>query len=239
MKGNPQSIEQIVLNLTINAIQAVGHGHGSIRVATHYEENTGKIVLSVSDNGRGINPEIADKLFDPFVTDKQAEGGTGLGLSVTYSLVRAHEGEIRFTTEPGEGTTFTAMFPSTLKRKEVKILVVDDDDAVRDVLTQALKRRTEFAVENAADGIKACIKLGSFKPDLLVLDLFMPEMNGLEVCRVIKSDSELAELKVLITTGHPGHRLLDEMAKLGFDNVLSKPIDIIKFLETVGRVISQ
>jgi len=103
----------------------------------------------------------------------------------------------------------------------------------------ALNRKSEYTVEEAADGIKACIKLGAFKPDLLVLDLFMPEMNGLEVCRVIKSDTELADLKVIVTTGHPGHRLLDEMAKLGFDNVLIKPINIMEFLESVDSVLSQ
>ena len=66
----------------------------------------------------------------------------------------------------------------------------------------------------------------------------MPGMNGLEVCRVIKSDKELSDLKVIITTGHPGHELLDEMASLGFDNVLFNPIHIVQFLESVESVLS-
>ena len=182
---------------------------------------------------------MAETLFDPFVTDKQAEGGTGLGLSVTYSLVRAHEGEIGFETSPGEGTRFTVRFPSKLKPRQIKILVVDDHELVRDVSVRALKRNPSFVVEEASDGINACIKLGSFKPHLLILDIFMPEMNGLEVCRVIRSDADLADLKVIVTTGHPGHRMLDEVAELGFDNFLIKPVEIKDFLETVDRALGR
>lgn len=237
MEGNPQSLEQIVLNLTINAIQAIDHDHGRIRVTTSQRPESGEVILTVSDNGRGIRPEIAAKLFDPFVSDKQNEGGTGLGLSVTYSLVKAHSGHIAFRTGPGEGTTFTVTFPSKLKPRETRILVVDDHDLVRDVLISALRRNPGFIVDEAADGINACIKLGSFKPNLLILDIFMPEMNGLEVCRVIKSDAELADLKVIITTGHPEHHLLDEIATLGFENILFKPIEIQKFMDTVDGIL--
>lgn len=239
LEGNLQSIEQIVLNLTINAIQAIDHDQGRIRVATRYDTKSGDIRLTVADNGRGIRPAIAEKLFDPFVTDKQNEGGTGLGLSVTYSLVKAHNGTIGFKTAENRGTTFTVEFPSTLKPRESKILVVDDHDMVRDVLVTALKRNRGYIVDEAADGINACIKLGSFKPDLLILDIFMPEMNGLEVCRVIRSDADLADLKVIITTGHPEHRLLDEVARLGFENVLIKPIEIHKLMAVVESLLKR
>ena len=239
MEGNPQNIEQIVLNLTINGIQAIDHDRGRIRISTDYDPDADQLLLTVSDNGRGIKPELMETLFDPFVTDKQAEGGTGLGLSVTYSLIRAHEGEIGFETSLGEGTRFTIRFPSKLKPRQVKILVVDDHELVRDVLVRALKRDPFFVVEEASDGINACIKLGSFKPHLLILDIFMPEMNGLEVCRVIRSDADLADLKVIVTTGHPGHRMLDEVAELGFDNFLIKPVEIKDFLEAVDRALGR
>jgi PAS domain S-box-containing protein len=94
IEGNLQSIEQIILNITINAIQAIDHDQGKIKIATKFQDKDEQVCISISDNGRGIAPSISSKIFDPFVTDKQAEGGTGLGLSVTYSLVKAHDGEI-------------------------------------------------------------------------------------------------------------------------------------------------
>jgi C4-dicarboxylate-specific signal transduction histidine kinase len=98
IEGTLQSIEQIILNIVINAIQAIDHPHGHIHIRTDFQIKDGRIFIQIADNGRGISPAIVDKLFLPFVTDKQAQGGTGLGLSVTYSLVQAHGGDISFET---------------------------------------------------------------------------------------------------------------------------------------------
>jgi len=83
-----QSIEQIILNLIINASQAIDHDRGKVEIVTGFEKRTGQIFTSISDNGRGIDQSISDRIFDPFVTDRQADGGTGLGLSITYKLVK-------------------------------------------------------------------------------------------------------------------------------------------------------
>jgi len=111
--GNLQNLEQVILNLTLNAIEAIDHRHGLIRLTTGYDSVRGWVWLQVADNGQGINPAIASELFDPFVTDKQALGGSGLGLAVTYNLVKSHGGEISFDSQPGEGTVFTITFPVT------------------------------------------------------------------------------------------------------------------------------
>ncbi len=109
LKGNIQNLEQIVLNLLINAFQAMDGRTGEVRVRTRAAG--AHLHLSVSDAGRGVPDAIADRIFDPFVTDRQGEGGTGLGLSVTHDLVRAHDGEIRFETRQDGGTTFHVSFP--------------------------------------------------------------------------------------------------------------------------------
>ncbi len=114
MEGNLHSIEQIILNLVINAIQAIDHDQGKIKITTGFQDKGGRTYISVVDNGRGIAASIADKIFDPFVTDKQAESGTGLGLSITDSLVKAHGGEITFQSQKGKGATFTVFFPAIL-----------------------------------------------------------------------------------------------------------------------------
>ena len=240
MEGNLQSIEQTILNIFINAIQAIDHDHGIIRIRTGFEIKNGRIQIAISDNGRGVSPAIIDKLFLPFVTDKQAEGGTGLGLSVTYGLVQAHGGDISFDTQQSNGTTFTISLPTLLKESAAKILIVDDDQTIRAMLTEALmlNRRRPFLIEEASNGIEASIKLGTYRPDLLILDIFMPEMDGLEVCRIIKNEPELFDMKVLISTGYPDHAKLDIIAKLGFDNVIYKPFDLTEFVKRVETILA-
>ena len=239
LKGNLQNIEQIILNLVINAVQAIDHDQGVVRIATGFQNKDRRIFVSITDNGCGVAPDISDKLFDPFVTDKQAEGGTGLGLSVTYSLVNAHDGEIVFQSHKGKGTTFTVFFPTVVKEATGRILVVDDDKSIRDMLTKALTEAGPYLVEEASNGIEACIKLGTYRPDLLILDMFMPEMDGLEVCRTIKSESEFSDMNVIITTGFPDHQKLKEVAALGFDRIHYKPFNLSEFLKAVSNIFSQ
>lgn len=112
IEGNLQSIEQIVMNITINAVQALDESGGTIRISTELKKRSRKVVLTIEDNGKGIDPSIADRIFDPFVTSRQSEGGTGLGLPITYNLVEAHGGRISFESVPGKGTTFTILFPA-------------------------------------------------------------------------------------------------------------------------------
>ena len=240
MEGNLQSIEQIILNILINAVQAIDHDSGIIRIRSGFEIKSGRIRVAISDNGRGISPGIVDKLFLPFVTDKQDQGGTGLGLSVTYGLVQAHGGDITFDTRQAKGTTFTISLPTLIKAEAARILIVDDDHMIRTMLTEALalKRRRPYLIEEATNGIEASIKLGTFRPNLLILDIFMPEMDGLEVCRIIKNEPELSDMKVLISTGYPDHVKLDIIAKLGFENVIYKPFDLAEFVQRVETILA-
>ncbi len=117
IEGNLQSIEQIIMNIAINATQAINHDHGKITISTRLQKKTGRAVISISDNGRGVDPVIADKIFDPFVTSRQAEGGTGLGLSITFNLIEANGGKITFLSKEGEGTIFTVTFPAITEKE--------------------------------------------------------------------------------------------------------------------------
>ena len=240
IEGNLQSIEQIVLNVIINAIQAIHHENGVIQIRTGFQIKNGRIWMTISDNGCGISPAIADKLFLPFVTDKQVKGGTGLGLSVTYGLVNAHGGDIHFETQKDKGTTFTISMPTIQGREAAKILIADDDSTIRKMLIEALalNRARSYLIEEASNGIEASIKLGTYRPDLLILDIFMPEMDGLEVCRIIKNEPELSEMKVIISTGYPDHVKLDQISKLGFTNFIYKPFDLLEFAKKVEDVLA-
>jgi signal transduction histidine kinase len=237
ISGNLQNIEQVILNLIINAAQAIEHDCGKIRISTRLQPQDGDIRISISDNGKGVNPAIAGKLFDPFITDKQEKGGTGLGLSVSYNLIKSHGGSITFESRQGKGTTFHILLPSVLKRKPLRILVVDDDATIREMLREVLIQRRSYIVEEASNGIEACIRLGSHRPDLLVMDLFMPEMNGVEVCRVIKNDPVLSDMKIMMITGHEGHPLLGDISEFGFIDILYKPFNLEDFVIRVDNIL--
>ncbi len=237
LSGNLQNIEQVILNLIINAAQAIEHDCGKIRISTRLQPQGGDIRISVSDNGKGVNPAIAGKLFDPFITDKQEKGGTGLGLSVSYNLIKSHGGSISFESRQGKGATFHVLLPSVLKRKPLRILVVDDDATIREMLREVLIQRNSYIVEEASNGIEACIRLGSHRPDLLVMDLFMPEMNGVEVCRVIKNDPVLSDMKIMMITGHEGHPLLGDISEFGFIDILYKPFKLEDFVKRVDNIL--
>ena len=231
LRANLQHLEQIVLNLIINAHESIRHDKGWVRVETKWQEKEQAIQILVSDNGRGISPLVADRIFDPFVTDRQAEGGTGLGLSVTYNLVKAHNGDIAFRSIPDEGSEFVVSFPVSRRHKTSRIMVVDDDASFRALLVQVLTRQTASLVEGFANGTEALIRLGSDPPDLLVLDMFMPEIDGLGVCRAIKNELGLERIKVIIVTGFPEHPNIGEAVRMGFRQVVTKPLDMPRFIQ--------
>ncbi|MBL0716184.1 MAG: response regulator, partial [Desulfosarcina sp.] len=239
IQGNLTSIEQVVLNILINAIQAIDHDQGRITIQTGEGRADGKVFISVSDNGCGISVEMADKLFDPFVTDKQDQGGTGLGLAVSYSLIQAHDGQITFDQPVEGGTVFTVTFPIEPKLKIPRILVVDDDAMVRRLMIKAITQTAQYHVDEAANGVDGLIKIGAQPPDLLILDLMMPGMNGLEVCQAISRKDQFSAMKVLITTGHPYHTDLKKISALGYTHIHAKPITIARFLEAIEAIMEE
>jgi len=105
-----EKIRQVLMNLIMNARQAMTKG-GVIKLATHYDDRDHRVVLKVSDTGCGIKPEFLSRIFDPFFTTKLTGEGTGLGLSVSYGIIKDHGGEILVESEPGKGATFTVVLP--------------------------------------------------------------------------------------------------------------------------------
>lgn len=239
IEANLQNLEQIVVNLLVNAAQAIEHERGEIEVRTVFSLRDGCVQVQVADNGKGVPPELAGRIFLPFVTDKQAQGGTGLGLSVSERLARAHGGTIDFEDRPGGGAVFRLKLPTPMQKQAPRILVVDDDPSVRQILIEALSMPRRYLLEEAANGIEALIRLGTWRPALLLLDVLMPEMDGLEVCRHIRGEPALAGMKVVLTTGFPGHPKLSELAALGFTHVIPKPFDLPLLLRKVRDLLGE
>lgn len=117
-KGNFQKMEQVMMNLMLNAAQAIEGDHGEIFIETGFNEKAGEVIIKVGDNGKGMDEKTRRNIFDPFFTTKRDKGGTGLGLSITYGIIKEHGGKISVDTSPGVGTTFTISIPAESPEKK-------------------------------------------------------------------------------------------------------------------------
>ncbi len=239
VNGNRQRLEQVMINLIQNACQALPDRKAGIVVSTMHNPNEQGVLIEVRDEGVGVSPDILPYVMDPFFTTRQDLGGTGLGLSVSSSIIEEHGGYITINTKQEKGTTFSVFLPLSREEKLTKILVVDDDDSFRSLLMHVLARKGSFMVREASNGVEACIKLGTYRPDLIILDISMPEMDGLEVCRRINAEPELAGMKAIITTGYPDSSNANEIKKLGFTDLCTKPMSIGSFMDTLDRVLKR
>jgi two-component system, cell cycle sensor histidine kinase and response regulator CckA len=228
--ADPGQIEQVLMNLVVNARDAMPSG-GKIVIETgnteldgHFvSENPGSragqcVVLTVSDTGCGMDENIKAQIFEPFFTTKGVGHGTGLGLSTVYGIVKQSGGNIWVYSEPGKGTTFEIYFPTVAKRAEElvpshekaelpggseTILVVEDDQPLRE-LTVSMLQAAGYRTIEAKDAETALDILRVSKPgiDLLLTDVIMPGKNGFELLE--KAKAVYPNLRSLFMSGYPG-----------------------------------
>jgi len=237
INGDKQKLEQVIINLIQNACQALPAKNKEIFVKSLFDDKNGNVVVEIRDEGIGIAEEVRPRIMDPFYTTKRGRGGTGLGLSVSANIIKEHGGKIEVKSQQGEGSIFTIFLPTKKTEEPIKILVVDDDSSVRNFITEALREKRYYLVEEASSGVEACVKLGGDYPRILILDIQMPDMDGVEICRLIKAKPELSGIKVIVITGFPDSTKAKEIADMGFKNILPKPFDITDLLGNVEMVL--
>jgi two-component system cell cycle sensor histidine kinase/response regulator CckA len=208
------------------------------------------IMLKVSDTGTGMPPELLEKLFIPFITTKGPKSGTGLGLAVVYGIVSNHRGFIDVHSTVGRGSTFEVFLPVTeretvlteqppatasLARGSGKILVVDDETQVREVMCRALSScgYTALSAANGRDALALCLQHTDF--DLVILDMVMPDMGGRECLARLREGNP--ELKVIIVTGFTADGSALELLKEGARDILEKPLDLTLLTEKVQKLL--
>ena len=221
----------------LNACQALVDKKKGVFVKSSFDAKNGCVVVEVRDEGLGIPDEVLPNIMDPFYTTRRNSGGTGLGLSVSANIIKEHGGKIEVSSQMGKGSTFKIFLPVQKGEKPAKILVADDDGLFREMLMEALGENRNYSVQVASNGTEACIKLGSEHPDLLILDIQMPDMDGVEVCRLIKEKSEWSSVKVIVITGFPDSSKAKKISDMGFRNILPKPFRVPVLLETVEAVL--
>ncbi len=243
IKADETQIEQILLNLAINARDAMPEG-GRLRFSTRCEGS--EIVMRVSDTGSGMEREIMSKIFDPFFTTKDKSHGTGLGLSVVYGIVKQSGGSIDVRSEVGSGTEFVLRFPSfgeTQRRiphqasrrpgGAEKILVADDEPEMLRLLEHGLGD-LGYSVVCARNGAEA-VECARDDVRLIILDMIMPEMDGVATLRAIRE--KLPEVKVLIASGYISPEKASILESLGIEGFVQKPFELAKLARVIRDVL--
>ncbi|MBF0395287.1 MAG: response regulator [Desulfobacterales bacterium] len=258
--GDPLRLEQILINLSNNAVKFTANGEILINISQIKKENDlVTLKFSIKDTGIGIKEEQKSKLFNSFTqadgSTTRKYGGTGLGLAICKKLVNMMGGEIDVESEYGKGSTFnfTGVFRvqkshvekksttySNLNLYGLKILVVDDNDTSRDILTKCLETMSFHAkaVESGMSAIEELEKESDY--DLVILDWKMPDMDGIETAKLIKNNPNIAkEPKIFMVSGYGTDEVIDAARDLKIEAFISKPITFSALFSNIVGFFSQ
>jgi PAS domain S-box-containing protein len=264
--GDPTQVHQILMNLCVNARDAMPNG-GTLTIgvencelveqcaAMNLQAKAGRYVnISVTDSGTGIPPELRDKIFEPFFTTKELYKGTGLGLSTVLAIVKSHEGIINVHSEPGKGTTFEVYLPAMKLSAEARkaqsgrvsvprgngetVLVVDDEASILTISSETLQA-FGYRVLTATDGAEAVGIYSEHKNEIAVVltDMMMPVMDGPATIRALMQINPA--IKIVMTSGFDAN---DEMAKVsetGVKHFLTKPYSAATLLKTIRTILDE
>lgn len=244
--GNASEMREVMTNLLLNALEAMPHG-GKIKIHTFEKDRW--VYIQVTDTGIGMDEATRQKVFEPFFTTKPFSN-TGLGLSVSYGIIRRFGGKIKVESQVGAGTTFTILLPVTQgdrhpeerispsqpiqPKRPLHILVIDDEEAVRSVLTRMLTQ-IHHQVTVAKDGTEGIQLFQQNQFDLVLTDLGMPGVSGWEVCERIKKMSPSIPVGMITGWGLE----VDEKRKkaAGLDFIITKPFDFHQIIQVVSEKI--
>ena len=265
IKADPGQIEQVLMNLVVNARDAMPGG-GKLTIETsnrtidseyasaHLDIREGEYVqINVSDTGHGMEKEVLSHLFEPFFTTKEPGKGTGLGLSTVYGIVKQSAGHISCYSEPGKGTTFTIFFPRTVETgKEIAapvagiamfrgsetILLVEDEKMVRRYVQTVLENNgyTVIAASGGSDAL-ATIELRKCAIDLLVTDVVMPRMSGKELSqRLVRA---CPAVKTLFLSGYTGEAIVQQGVMESGTNFIQKPFGALELVKKIREMLEE
>jgi CheY-like chemotaxis protein len=243
--GSASELREVFVNVIVNAVDAMPRG-GKLAITCRRREN--RLQLQFTDNGMGMPDDVRQKIFEPFFSTKGAHG-TGLGLSVSYSIIERHEGLISVDSQPGGGTTFTIDLPAVLpdssdadvampvdETARLRILVVDDEAPVRETLAEMLVA-VNHDVELAGSGQEAVEKMRHYAFDFVFTDLAMPEMDGWETARLIRHD--WPNVRIILVTGYGPTTAPPEGEEDLVDAIIGKPFDFAQVGSTLNSLARQ
>ena len=261
--GNAGRLEQVFLNLLLNATQAFAEGtdeaDNSIRVSLRSEGD--HVVAEVADNGPGIPSALLGRIFDPFFTTKPVGVGTGLGLPICRGIVQTHGGEITVDSKPGAGAVFTVSFPASklspimprkssdrsppdgsTVRERGRVLVVDDETVVAHTLKVLLQGEHDLVVaQSGAEALELLHQEPAETPsyDVILCDLMMPGMTGMELFEVLRREYPALSKRVVFMTGGVSMMRVSEFLESVPNAKFEKPFDVAELRRTLHGLVAK
>jgi two-component system, cell cycle sensor histidine kinase and response regulator CckA len=260
VSGDATQLDQVLMNLCVNARDAMPKG-GTLTITAEnlsIDENYTKmnldakigpyVVITVTDTGIGIPAHILDRIFEPFFTTKEVGKGTGLGLSTVLGIIKSHGGFINVYTEEGKGSQFKVYLPAQDAKEYIEeiqselptgngelILVVDDEDAIRDITKTSLENHNYKAI-TASDGIEAIALYAEYGNEisLVLTDMVMPSMDGLTTIRTLQKMNP--HVKIIAVSGLATQDRINAAYNMGIQAFLPKPYTANQLLETISTV---
>jgi signal transduction histidine kinase/ActR/RegA family two-component response regulator len=249
VKGDPVELREVLVNMVYNAVDAMPAG-GEVRVSI--QETRDRAIICIADTGTGMTPEVRQRLFDPFFTTK-GKAGTGMGLAVSFGIIRRHEGSIDVESEQGHGTIFKISLPKVEVassrnndnsitshdepegESKVRILVVDDEEHVRDVLIEALESEgCEVISAQSGEIALAIFDQYQGKFDAVFTDIGMPDMSGWELVTEIRERTKT--VPVAIISGWADAISVETKNEVQANWIVPKPFDINKICDMAVEI---
>jgi signal transduction histidine kinase len=252
--SDPHQIQQVLLNLVINAEQAMlgAHGRGTLIIRTWHDLPKDTVILEVHDDGPGVPEDVQPRIFDPFFTTKEVGKGTGLGLTVAYAIVQEHGGRIAVNSPASGGASFCVELPvgaasfkpamtHAAERPDnvgsgALVLVVEDEAALGAAVAEALAD-AGFAVRRANDGLEALERVREQPFDLIVCDLKMPRLDGTAFYRRLEADHPQMARRVLFVTGDVAGTEAERFLEETGCRWLPKPFRLKDLLKVAGEIL--
>ncbi len=248
--GDPTQIHQVIMNLCTNAYHAMQETGGKLEVQLKevdisYEKSVERVgmkvgrhlELTVKDSGHGMEPEVLERIFEPYYTTKEQGKGTGLGLSVIHGIIKNHGGDISVSSQPGKGTTVTVLLPviddidaeiepvetTTATQGNERILLIDDEKQIIDI-EQRILERLGYKVTPKTDSEEALEEFAALPDrfDLVITDMTMPKMTGDQLARKLMAIKP--DIPVILCTGYNETITEEKALAMGIDKFVMKPI---------------
>ena len=251
--ADPHQFQQVLLNLIINAEQAMlgANGRGAMVLRSWHDFDNDTVILEVNDDGPGVPEDVQPKIFDPFFTTKEVGKGTGLGLTVAFAIIQEHGGRITVSSQPGTGASFFVALPITdgpvkpIVPKETAapsagagsvVLVVEDEEALGAAVAESLAD-AGFAVDRARDGEEALTRVNARVYDLIVCDLKMPRVDGMTFYRTLEREQPAAARRIVFVTGDVAGTEAEQFLEETGCRWLAKPFRLRDLLRTAREIL--